>query len=79
MSRLLQELPWAYLLPVALLLGVMPVQPEPHLVEKLRMLIGGQLARPIDIFDLLLHGGPLVVILAKLLVGKPVVKPSGER
>lgn len=39
-----------------LLLGLAPFSPELHLVEKLRMLAEGTLRRPIDIFDLVLHG-----------------------
>jgi len=39
-------------------------------VEKLRMLVNGQLIRPLDIFDLLLHAAPLLLILVKLLLGR---------
>ena len=69
MRRFLGRLPWLYLLPVSLLLAVMPVRPEPHLVEKVRMLANGQLSRPVDVFDLVLHGGPLLLIVLKLLLG----------
>lgn len=48
------------------LLAAAPFRPEPHLVEKLRMLAEGTLHRPIDIFDLVLHGAPLLVIAVKL-------------
>lgn len=54
------------LLPVAVLLALMPFTPEPHLWEKLKMLLDGALVRPIDIFDLLLHGTPLVLLVLKL-------------
>jgi uncharacterized protein YhhL (DUF1145 family) len=37
---------------------------------KLRMLVHGQLARPIDIFDLLMHGTPLLLVMGKLLAGR---------
>ena len=58
------------LLPVAVLLALAPFTPEPHLWEKLKMLFGGTLVRPIDIFDLLLHGAPLVLLaLAALVLG----------
>ncbi|MBF0177862.1 MAG: hypothetical protein HQL63_13590 [Magnetococcales bacterium] len=46
----------------AVLLGIAPVQPEPHLVEKVRMLLQGTLHRPIDIFDLVMHSAPLFLI-----------------
>lgn len=52
---------------VALLLGLAPFQPEPHLWEKLKMLAGGTLHRPIDIFDLFLHGTPVAVLILKLI------------
>ena len=54
------------LLPVAVLLALLPFTPEPHLWEKLKMLFDGTLVRPIDIFDLLLHGAPLVLLALKL-------------
>lgn len=78
MRRMFQQLPWIYLLPVALVLGVMPVRPEPHLVEKLRMLFNGQLSRPIDVFDLFLHGGLLLLVMIKLLVGRPAPGEEGQ-
>jgi hypothetical protein len=36
-------------------------------VEKLRMLVAGQLTRPIDIFDMVLHGTPWLLLAAKLI------------
>ena len=50
----------------SLTLGLAPFVPEPHVVEKLRMLAAGELSRPIDIFDLLMHGTPWVLLLMKL-------------
>jgi len=64
----LDRIPYALLLPLALLLALAPFTPEPHLWEKLKMLFAGTLARPIDIFDLFLHATPLVLLLLKLLV-----------
>jgi hypothetical protein len=55
------------LLPVAVLLALLPFSPEPHLWEKLKMLAAGTLVRPIDIFDLLMHGAPLVLVALKLV------------
>lgn len=49
----------------ALTLGLAPFVPEPHIWEKLKMLADGSLARPIDIFDLLLHGAPWLLLLLK--------------
>lgn len=50
-----------------LLLGLAPFTPEPHIWEKLKMLFNGTLVRPMDIFDLLLHGTPFVVLVLKLV------------
>ena len=69
-ARLLARIPWTVLLPVAVVLGLAPFRPEPHLVEKLRMLANGQLSAPIDIFDLFLHGAPLLLVAGKLLAGR---------
>lgn len=55
------------LIGAALLLGVLPVVPEPHLIEKARMLMQGELSRPIDIFDLFWHTWPILWIVARLL------------
>jgi len=50
----------------SLLLGLAPFQPEPHLWEKLKMLAVGELARPMDIFDLLMHGTPVALLILRL-------------
>lgn len=62
----LDRLPVALLLIIALTLGLAPFVPEPHVWEKLKMLAAGELVRPIDIFDLLLHGVPWLLLFAKL-------------
>jgi hypothetical protein len=63
----LDAIPLVVLMPVAVILALAPFQPEPHLWEKLKMLADGTLARPIDIFDLFLHGAPLALLVLKLL------------
>ncbi len=63
----LDRLPLAPLAVAALLLGLAPFVPEPHLWEKLKMLAAGTLSRPIDIFDLLMHGIPVVLLVVKLV------------
>ncbi len=68
--KFFEQLPWGVLIPVAFLLGLAPFQPEPHLLGKLRMLGEGQLSRPMDIFDLCMHGAPFLLILGKLLLGR---------
>lgn len=60
--RWLDRIPLLWFVLIALWLLVAPVVPEPHLLEKLRMLMQGQLTRPIDIFDLLLHSVPALLL-----------------
>jgi hypothetical protein len=50
------------LLPLALILGLAPLTPEPHLTEKIRLLLAGNLRRPLDMFDLLWHAWPLLLL-----------------
>ncbi|MCG6865295.1 MAG: RND transporter [Thiogranum sp.] len=63
----LDRIPYSVLVPFALFLTFAPFVPEPHLWEKLQMLAAGTLVKPIDIFDLFLHGTPLVLLILKLL------------
>ncbi|NNF95883.1 MAG: RND transporter [Halobacteria archaeon] len=63
----LDEIPLIILVLACLLLGLAPFVPEPHIWEKLKMLITGTLNRPIDIFDLILHGTPFVLLILKLI------------
>ena len=63
----LDRMPLAPLAVVAILLALAPFSPEPHLWQKLNMLADGSLQRPVDIFDLFLHGTPLLVLGLKLL------------
>ena len=65
-GRTIDRLPLVLLLIAALTLGLAPFAPEPHVWEKLRMLAAGRLSRPIDIFDLVLHGTPWLLLLLKL-------------
>ena len=75
MLNWLDRLPLSMLALVALLLGLAPFVPEPHVWEKLKMLAAGSLTRPIDIFDLLLHGTPLIILALKL--ARQGRKPAG--
>lgn len=62
----LDKLPLGMLVIIAATLGLAPFVPEPHIWEKLKMLVAGTLVRPIDWFDLLLHGTPWVILAIKL-------------
>lgn len=62
----LDNVPLPIAIMMALTIGLAPFFPEPHIVEKLRMLKDGMLHRPLDIFDLLMHGAPWVLLVSKL-------------
>lgn len=64
MLEFVGRLPWSLVVLLALTLGLAPFTP-PHLFEKLHMLFQGRLTRAIDWFDLLLHGAPWLLLLAK--------------
>lgn len=55
-------LAYEFLSPVAIIFGLAPFVSEPHLIGKLRMLAAGGLSRPKGIFDLVLHGLPLLLL-----------------
>ncbi len=63
----ISKLPWGLLVLACLTLGLAPFNP-PHIWEKLQMLARGQLVRPIDWFDLVLHGTPWVLLILKTIV-----------
>lgn len=67
MRDLLNNIPLGLAVILALTLGLAPFTPEPHIWEKLKMLVAGTLTRPIDIFDMLLHGLPWVLLVLKLI------------
>jgi len=60
-------LDYKFLVPVALLLGFAPFFPQPHIVEKIRMLMAGTLRRPVDIFDLFWHAWPFMLLAYRLV------------
>lgn len=65
--QFIDKLPLSVLLIFCVLLGLAPFFPEPHIVEKLRLLLQGNLKKPIDIFDLLYHSAPFVLLIIKLI------------
>ncbi|MEG3641345.1 hypothetical protein [Magnetococcus sp. PR-3] len=67
--RFLDELGWPVLIMAAVMLGMapFPAAPEPHLVEKIKMLMAGTLVKPMDIFDLFLHGTPPLLLVTQVV------------
>lgn len=66
MRQLLYKIPLMPLLMATVFLGLAPFVPEPHLWEKLKMLANGTLTEMVDIFDMLMHGAPLIILILKL-------------
>lgn len=71
----LDEFSLTLIIIACLLLGLAPFTPEPHVWEKLKMLFSGTLVKPLDMFDLLLHAAPFVVLLLKLLRIRQAARP----
>lgn len=68
MKELLQ---YKYLIPLVLLLGFAPFYPQPHIAEKIRMLMDGTLNRPLDIFDLVWHAWPFALLSYRIVSESP--------
>jgi len=51
---------------VAIFMIGAPFVPEPHLVEKLGMLVTGELTKVLDIFDLFWHLTPATLLAIRL-------------
>ncbi len=64
---ILDQIPISLIVLACLTLGLAPFFPEPHIWEKLKMLVAGNLEKPVDIFDLLMHAAPFAVLGLKLL------------
>ncbi|KAB6715315.1 MULTISPECIES: RND transporter [Roseobacteraceae] len=63
------KIPTSTFVIAALTLGLAPFFPEPHVWEKIKMLLAGALSRPIDMFDLVFHGLPWALLVLKLARG----------
>lgn len=63
-ERALIAVPWSVLVLLCLTLGLAPFHP-PHLVSKFGMLRRGQLVRPLDWVDFVLHLSPWLLLVAK--------------
>lgn len=70
MNKIMNKIPLSLLIVLCLTLGLAPFRPQPHLLEKLAMLVAGDLVQAIDIFDLLLHASPWLLLILKLALPK---------
>ncbi len=71
----INQIPLGVLIILCATLGLAPFSP-PHVIEKLSMLVKGTLVRPVDWFDLFLHGTPWLLLLLKLAAANS--KPRNE-
>ena len=67
MLKYIDKIPLLPLVMIAVMMALAPFAPEPHLVEKLRMLSNAELTRGIDIFDLFWHSLPIVLLVIRLI------------
>lgn len=74
--RWLDRIPYSLLIVGALFMLGTPFLPEPHLVEKARMLAEGRLTRPMDIFDVFWHLLPAILLVLKLAAGRTIKVPD---
>ena len=75
MVTVLKKIPYAVLIPLAIIMLLAPFKPMPHVMEKLIMLRHGALSKPLDIFDLFYHLAPLVILILKASVRR---RPGGK-
>ena len=61
---ILNKIPWSLVIMACLTIGLAPFAP-PHFVEKLQMLWRGTLSKPVDWFDLIMHGTPWFILVLK--------------
>ena len=62
----LDRIPTGMLVVAAILMALALFTPEPHLLEKFRMLMAGTLKKPLDIFDVFWHLAPSALLAVKL-------------
>ncbi len=67
MLKLIDRIPIFPLAFFAIFMLLAPFSPEPHLVEKTRMLVNGELSKPIDIFDFFWHSLWIVLFAIRLI------------
>ncbi len=65
--KYIDQIPLLPLAIIAILMMLAPFTPEPHLLEKTRMLINGELTKGVDIFDLFWHSIFVILLLIKLV------------
>lgn len=67
MFDFLDKISFSSLLIISIVMLLLPFRPQPHVVEKLIMLRNGELKAAIDIFDLIYHLTPSILLIIKVL------------
>ncbi len=78
MLKYIDRIPLGPLVVVTLVMAFAPFSPEPHLVEKSRMLVNGELIKGIDIFDLFWHSFLIVILAIRLIRLWRLKKPAND-
>jgi hypothetical protein len=78
MLKYFDRIPLGPLVIITLVMAFAPFVPEPHLLEKTRMLITGNLTKGIDIFDLFWHSFLIVVLVIRLFRSWQLKKPLND-
>ena len=79
MLKLIDRIPLLPLAVAAIFMSLAPFSPEPHLVEKSRMLLNGELTKPIDIFDLFWHSFLIVLLAIRILRYQSISKEKASK
>ena len=67
MLKLIDKIPIIPLVFFAIFMLFAPFTPEPHLVEKARLMVDGELTKLIDIFDLFWHSFGIFLLAIRLI------------
>ncbi len=60
---------WKIVILLCLILGLAPFFPEPHIWGKLKWILGGAVGmKPMDWFDVLLHGFPWLLLIRLVIL-----------
>ena len=68
MFKWLDNFSFPVLIIIAVFLGMAPFGEQPHLLEKINMLMAGTLVKPLDIFDLIMHSAPIILLAIKTVL-----------
>lgn len=65
--KFLDKIDYPTFIIVAVLMLLVPFYHLPHSAEKIIMLFEGTLSRPLDIFDLIMHTTPTILLGVKII------------